>query len=353
MELSVTSPAWLTRWRKPRSGLERFGLAQTIVLLAALSLLALAASLYWTPPHYIAAGLYAVPTLVAAHRLAPYQVGVVAALSLLLDVASAMLDAIPAEAWVFNALALLVVGYLGVATASERDRAASRTREAEDVQARLQRFMAMVGHDMRTPLFTVLARAQLLTDLSVEADRANALAIEDAARRMQRFADDLDDASRVGSDSFAMSPSHMDLAAVLRRLVDGAAATSAEHTLLLDAPERLEGCWDPGRIEQLFENLLSNAIKYSPQGGQVCVRASLAEGHADVEVEDHGIGIAAEDAGRLFEPFARLADPAAKGAKGAGLGLFIANGIAIAHGGSIQLSSAPGRGSTFHVTLPR
>ena len=352
MELLVTSPSWLTRWRKPRFRLDGFGLPQTIVLLAGLWALALAASLYWTPPHYIAAGLYAVPTLVAAHRLAPYQVGIVAGVSLVLDVASAMIDAIPAEAWVFNALALLVVGYLGVAAASERDRAASRTREAEDVQARLQRFMAMVGHDMRTPLFTVLARAQLLTDLSVEADRANALAIEEAARRMQRFADDLADASRVGSDSFAMSPAHMDLAAVLRRLVDGA-ATGPAHPLLLEAPERLEGCWDPGRIEQLFENLLSNAIKYSPQGGQVCVRASLAEDHADVEVEDHGIGISAENAKRLFEPFARLADPAAKGVKGAGLGLFIANGIANAHGGSIRLSSAPGQGSTFHVTLPR
>jgi signal transduction histidine kinase len=353
MELSITSPTFVVPRPagQPRPGW--YGTALTVGIVLVLWALALATSLYWTPQRYIAAALYAIPMLVAAHRLRPLPVGLVASVSVVLDITCALIEDIPLEAWAFNALALLIVGYLSVRSAAERQLVAQRTHEAEDAQSRLQRFMGMVGHDMRTPLFTVLARTQLLSEQAVEPDRSNLLAIEEAAQKMRRFADDLADAARVGSHTFTINPSPIDLAARLRQLAGDAAATSAIHQLVLDLPDGLSGCWDPGRMDQLFGNLLSNAIKYSPRGGKVRVRAAATDGQVEIEVQDEGIGISDGDAKRLFEPFSRLADPAAKGVKGTGLGLYIAKAIAEAQGGGISLTSRPGEGSTFRVTLPR
>jgi signal transduction histidine kinase len=111
---------------------------------------------------------------------------------------------------------------------------------------------------------------------------------------------------------------------------------------------------EPGRIRQLLMNLLTNAIKYTPQGGAVEVSLGVEGAEAVLEVRDTGIGIAAGDLPNVFERFWR-ADPARSRTgerPGVGLGLAIAKWIAEAHGGTIEVQSRPGRGTTFTVRLP-
>jgi signal transduction histidine kinase len=123
------------------------------------------------------------------------------------------------------------------------------------------------------------------------------------------------------------------------------------HTLILDAPEPVVGNWDPGRLDQVLTNLISNAVKYSPDGGEVHVSVREADDEVRVAVRDQGIGIAKRDQSEVFQPFRRLhAD--ARVITGTGLGLYISSQIVARHGGSIDLESHPGEGSTFTVRLP-
>jgi signal transduction histidine kinase len=111
---------------------------------------------------------------------------------------------------------------------------------------------------------------------------------------------------------------------------------------------------EPGRIRQLLMNLLTNAIKYTPQGGAVEVMLTVEGAEAVLQVRDTGIGIAAGDLPNVFERFWR-ADPARSRTgerPGVGLGLAIAKWITEAHGGTIEVQSRPGRGTTFTVRLP-
>jgi signal transduction histidine kinase len=111
------------------------------------------------------------------------------------------------------------------------------------------------------------------------------------------------------------------------------------------------GNWDPGRIDQVLTNLISNAVKYSPDGGEVHVSVREVDDEVRVAVRDEGIGIAKRDQSEVFQPFRRLhAD--ARVITGTGLGLYISSQIVARHGGSIDLVSRPGEGSTFTVHLP-
>ena len=114
----------------------------------------------------------------------------------------------------------------------------------------------------------------------------------------------------------------------------------------------MTGDWDGGRLSRVLNNLLSNAVKYSPGGGEIVVRVSSDSGWAIVMVEDHGLGIPAADLPHVFEPFHRGGN-AVRSIGGAGIGLASVRQIVEAHGGSVEVSSRVGEGSTFIVRLPR
>jgi CheY-like chemotaxis protein len=109
---------------------------------------------------------------------------------------------------------------------------------------------------------------------------------------------------------------------------------------------------DAARIAEVLDNLLANAVKYSPQGGTVKLRLDRARETAVIGVSDQGIGIAAPDRGRLFRPFSRVRDALTAQIEGFGLGLYICERVARAHGGKLDLESEVGRGSTFRFELP-
>ena len=111
---------------------------------------------------------------------------------------------------------------------------------------------------------------------------------------------------------------------------------------------------DATRVKQILHNYCSNALKFTSESGLVVVRARLEPpDHFRLEVENTGIGIRAEDTGRLFAEFQQLDDSAAKQHEGAGLGLALTKGIVEAQGGRVGVSSAPRKGSTFYAVLPR
>jgi len=213
-------------------------------------------------------------------------------------------------------------------------------------------FVAMVSHELRNPLTSLKVFAEILQTT----ETYNARAVEvilGQADRLNRLIGDLLDASRIEAGRLRLNRRETDLAALAGAAVDQARAGSQKHTLALDAPEGpLRGWWDRDRLEQVLENLLSNAIKYSPEGGEVRVRVERYPAEAQVSVADQGMGIPAEALPRLFGRFYRTEAASSSAIKGLGLGLYISRSLVEAHGGAMWVESEPGRGSTFHFSLP-
>jgi len=213
----------------------------------------------------------------------------------------------------------------------------------------------VVAHDFRAPLAAILGWSELLEapeEVPVEERRARARSIVAAATRMAGLMDRTLETTRLETGQFAFDFHLVDLAARLREAAEPFRSDPA-HPLALDVPDEPLPCWADGeRIAEVVENLLSNAVKYSPGGGEVRLAVRREREVARVSVSDHGIGIAAEDLGRLFRPFSRLHDRKLTGIEGFGLGLSICERFVRAHGGRFDVRSAPGEGSTFSFTLP-
>lgn len=223
--------------------------------------------------------------------------------------------------------------------------------EAVTRREQLQRFLGMAAHDLRNPLTSILASAQLLERHGTSPDHRErtAVMIANQARRMNAMVDALVDAARIGAGELKIQPAPMDLVALERQVIEARQVTTAQHHILLEAPERLEGTWDAARLEQAMDNLIGNAIKYSPNGGEVRIRIERQDSQALVSVSDQGLR--PEELTQLFQLFSRLGS--AGTIEGSGLGLYIVRGIVEAHGGRIWAESAgPGQGSTFYLTLP-
>jgi signal transduction histidine kinase len=163
------------------------------------------------------------------------------------------------------------------------------------------------------------------------------------------------DAARIRRGRLVLSPEPIDLAVLAQRILARfahAPERTAQHRLVLEAPEPVRGSWDPDRLDQALTNLVSNAVKYSPDGGEVCLRIHrLPNAHVEVKVRDQGLGIAPEEQAELFQPFER-AKTARRSVSGTGLGLYIAAQLIEQHGGTISLHSEPGIGTTFRIQLP-
>ncbi len=241
------------------------------------------------------------------------------------------------------------------ARARELAREQAARAEAERAHASLQTFLGIVAHDLRNPLSSILGYVQLLRrgGASAAPERLGPAleAIEGQARRMRQMIDTLVDAARIGAGELRLHREPTDLAALARQAVAAVQATTERHRIVLEAPERLEGEWDLGRLAQVLDNLLGNAVRYSPEGGEIRLQLRWEDDQAVISVTDHGLGMPAEDLPRLFQLFSRL--ETGNGIEGSGLGLYIARSVVEAHGGRIWAESpGPGQGSTFSIALP-
>ncbi|HYN89057.1 MAG TPA: ATP-binding protein [Ardenticatenaceae bacterium] len=232
---------------------------------------------------------------------------------------------------------------------------ATRVRAREEAARLKDDFLSAAAHDLKTPLTTLMAQAQLLERRAQRMPDAPAdvPAIQRIVKESERLRDlvlELLDAARAEQGKLVGTREPVDLGEIAREGCER--HFSARHPCVLDTNGPVVGMYDRGRIAQLLENLLENAVKYSPDGGEIRVRVWPEGDAAHLTVADQGIGIPPEDLPRIFDRFHRGKNVDDRRFAGMGLGLFICRGIAEQHGGQISASSTPGRGTTFHVALP-
>jgi signal transduction histidine kinase len=219
-------------------------------------------------------------------------------------------------------------------------------------------FVANVSHELKTPLTSVQGFAQAILDGTAntpEAQKQAAQVIFDESSRMHRMVLDLLDLARLDSGTIDLQRGPVDLTSLLT----GVAGKFAPQARAANVKIELEGIdlpvitGDGDRLAQVFTNLVDNALKFTPEGGQINLRAIQAAGGVQVDVADNGTGISADILPYIFDRFYQ-ADLSRPGGKhhGAGLGLAIVKEIIKAHGGKISVRSAPGTGSTFTIILP-
>ncbi len=243
-------------------------------------------------------------------------------------------------------------------------REAERALEAERAIAANEReaFFATLGHDLKSPLASATAIAQLLRHqaakgrLDIAALTPRLLDIEAALRRGALRVDELMDlARRDAAEVAALHVEEVDLVSLVSSVLDGYRVTNERHRFSVEPGiDSIVGEWDRDRLERSIDNLVSNAVKFSPQGGSIA--ASISEEHdahgrrAVLAITDEGLGIMPEELESIFSRFRRGSNAA--GLPGSGVGLWSVRRIIELHGGTLAVTSRPGGGSTFTIRLP-
>jgi len=246
------------------------------------------------------------------------------------------------------------------AEAAQRQLAAQQAALAEKtrIQEFLERFIAILGHDLRNPLSAIDMNLTRLREKVTDPALARMLdRMASSSTRMARMIGQILDLTRsrlAGRLELQRAP--MDLRDALTRIVEELRAAQPDRTIDLRSPS-LPGTWDRDRLEQVFSNLVGNALLYGDPDRPITVEAVEAGDGATihVDVHNHGAPIPEELQADLFNPFRRatFTEETRKGGEGLGLGLYISRELVAAHGGTIDVRSAPGQGTTFRVALPR
>ncbi len=244
-----------------------------------------------------------------------------------------------------------------LATAGLDAQDAERLRDLELLRTDLS---ATIAHELRTPLTAIRTCAGLLLSEdatpSPEQHRTLVTTIERNAERMQRVVGDILDLARFRAGSISLQLRRFDPAEMVRAVIESIEPLAAARDVqveLVPPDRRLAVFADHRRLEQAVVNLVSNAVRFSPDGGRVPVTIAGDDVWIRIEVRDAGPGIAEADQRRLFERFFVGRTDRSGPRDGVGLGLPTALAIAQAHGGSIEVDSAPGRGSAFTLVVPR
>jgi two-component system OmpR family sensor kinase len=218
----------------------------------------------------------------------------------------------------------------------------------------LERFMAAASHELKTPVAAIHNYLQLVTrrleaGKPTEAGTYATRALLQADR-LGQLVERLFDVSRIQSGQLELLMEPVDLVAVAREAVEAARVlTGAPPIQFSPANRSIRLTGDPGRLGQVMLNLLTNAIEHAPRTATIDVAVRKVGRIAEVEVRDHGDGIPADSLSGLFQAYARIGQGRRSGL---GLGLFVAREIVTAHGGSIDVASVPGTGTTITVRLP-
>jgi two-component system OmpR family sensor kinase len=213
-------------------------------------------------------------------------------------------------------------------------------------------FLMSVSHELRTPLTAIRGHVEALREGIVtepEAVLSSLDVIASEADRLERLVGDVLDLAKLQAHRFTVRQEEVDVG----RVLDHAYSAFTEEARRREIDYRLDADAEPpvilsdgDRVLQVISNLLSNAFRWTPDGGHIELGLAAANGAVRVEVSDSGPGVRSEDRARIFEPFIST------DVNGTGLGLPIANELALALGGRIELDSAPGEGSRFRLVLP-
>jgi two-component system sensor histidine kinase BaeS len=217
-------------------------------------------------------------------------------------------------------------------------------------EVRRRDFLADVAHEMRTPLSVIQAQAEAIADGVHPADPEHVEPILDATRLLTRLVDDLRTLAQVESGALQVVREPVDVARLVEETATTFSAQAAAAGLRLDievgeGQGSLDG--DSVRLQGVLGNLISNAIRHTHKAGSVKVSARRVADTVTISVSDDGEGIAPDLLPRVFDRFVR-----GPGSEGTGLGLAIARDVVNAHGGTIQIDSKPGSGTSVLVSLP-
>lgn len=232
------------------------------------------------------------------------------------------------------------------------------SQRAQRLASQQMEFVAGVSHELRTPLAVIRSAGDNLADGVIQDEaqiRKYGELVRSEGRRLSEMVEQILEFAGIhsGARAFALRP--VAVAPLLQESIasEGVRAEERRVTIELDAPADLPPViGDEPALRRVFQNLIGNAIKYGAQGGWVGVSARSAGSTVRVTVVDRGIGIAAADQSRIFDPFYRAADVVEARLQGAGLGLSLVKRIVEAHGGQVSVKSQSGQGSAFTVALP-
>lgn len=243
----------------------------------------------------------------------------------------------------------------------QRQLLAAQLREREELARQLREtlhlnemFVAAMGHDMRNPLAAIVASAENLQSFSVDEEQKEiADRIHSSGLRMSRLLDDLYDLARARlSGGIPVEPQEVDLSETARAMIDEFRCNTRGKRVELTDQGAMTGTWDGDRLSQLLANLLSNAVRHGADDGAVSVDLD-GRNEAEVVLSVHNEGtIPPEIRPHLFDPF-RKTPSRRRDTQGLGLGLYIVQQIASAHGGTVDVESEEATGTTFRVHLPR
>jgi signal transduction histidine kinase len=233
-----------------------------------------------------------------------------------------------------------------------------RVEELANANRRKDEFLAVLGHELRSPLASIVNGIHLLVRHKQDAPASQTLQalIERQVGRMTQLVDDLLDVSRITHGRLRLQREQIDLREVVSNAIQTLESDIRQrnHRVTLSLPDA--PVWllaDPGRLEQVFVNLLANASKYTDTGGELTVAGRVQDDQAVVRVRDSGMGIAAEVLPHLFDLFWQADAAVSRSQSGLGVGLALVRNLVESHGGLVTAHSAgPGQGSEFTVYLP-
>ncbi len=248
---------------------------------------------------------------------------------------------------------------------TDRKRTEQTLREARDAAERGNRakntFLANISHELRTPLnaiigFSEMMKHEIFGPLEPANYRTYVDDIHESGMHLLELINDILDMSKAEAGMTDLQESAVDVADIIRTSVRMMTrrAYNAGLTVEDDLPERLPMLLaDERRVRQIVLNLLSNAVKFTDDGGRVSVAARVdPAGNYLIQIADNGIGMSPEDLVKVMEPFVQADTRLSRKYEGSGLGLPLTKALIVAHGGTLTLDSAPGKGTTATVTFP-
>jgi heavy metal sensor kinase len=226
----------------------------------------------------------------------------------------------------------------------------------DDAFRQIRQFSADASHELQTPVTILKGELEvaLRTPRSPEAYQGHLHSALEEVERIATLVDGLLLLARADAGVLRMDCQPVDLAQLVEEVVGQSQVLAAARCITLERgpmePVMIQGDYE--RLRRLLLNLVDNGLKYTPSGGRVTLSLHRHGTWASLQVADTGIGLSPAEQGQIFQRFSRTDSARAQGQGGAGLGLCIAQSIAEAHGGRIQIDSTPGCGSTFTVCLP-
>ena len=228
--------------------------------------------------------------------------------------------------------------------------------DRKTVEKQKDEFLGIASHELKTPVTSIKAYAEILQETFSEAKDVNSARLmaklDNQVDRLTKLIKDLLDVTKVSEGQLHLTIEKFSVEELIDNMVEEMQRTARQHTIRLTVSKLPAISGDKERIGQVLTNLLSNAIKYSPKSNEILVNAKHEENKIVISVTDFGIGMSQGTVSRLFERFFRSDNPMARSYPGLGLGLYISMEIMKRHKGTITVKSEKDKGSTFTMMLP-